>query len=197
MQKRRAAAASGGRAPAILIASAPFASALQAALLALHVLDHHIVDLAERGAVGQHLPRLVGMEMDLDERLIPHAQQAVARDVRRDMGGDGVLRQPLALDQQLRIVPVFQHGRPPLCAIGGENLAKVERVRVAVGRSLIPAVIMRAQPGLQQRRVARRPAQHAALKVHRAPGQRRRPARARRKQRQAARGALIPVASGM
>ena len=53
-------------------------SALQAPGLAIHVLHHDVVDLAQGGAVFQHLPGLVGVEVDLDQLVVAHGQQAVA-----------------------------------------------------------------------------------------------------------------------
>ena len=54
------------------------ASALQAPGLAVHILDHDVVDFAQGGAVFQRFPGLVGVEMDLDQFVVAHHQQAVA-----------------------------------------------------------------------------------------------------------------------
>ena len=40
--------------------------ALQTVFLTLHVFDDDVVDLAQRSGVFQQLPRLVGVEVDLD-----------------------------------------------------------------------------------------------------------------------------------
>ena len=69
------------------------ASAVQPAGLPVHVLDDDIKNFAERGAVFQHLPRLVGVVMDLDELIITDGEQAVALEVRAEIVADGVLVQ--------------------------------------------------------------------------------------------------------
>ena len=51
------------------------ASALQSLLLAFHVLHDDVVDLTQAGAVFQHLPGLVGVEVDLDQFIIADSQQ--------------------------------------------------------------------------------------------------------------------------
>ena len=56
-------------------------SAIQPGGLALHILHHDIVDIAQRGAVFQHLPGLIGMVMDLDQLVVAHGQQAIALDI--------------------------------------------------------------------------------------------------------------------
>ena len=45
-------------------------SALEAALLSVHILDDYVVNLAERGAVFEHLPRLVCVEMNLYKLIV-------------------------------------------------------------------------------------------------------------------------------
>ena len=56
-------------------------SAIQPGGLALHILHHDIVDIAQRGAVFQHLPGLIGMVMDLDQLVVAHGQQTIALDI--------------------------------------------------------------------------------------------------------------------
>ena len=71
--------------------------------LELHVLHHDVVDLAQRGAVFQDFPGLVGVEVDLDQLVIAHSKEAVALKVLGDVVEDLVLVQVVALDQQLRV----------------------------------------------------------------------------------------------
>ena len=69
--------------------------------LQLHVLHHDVVDLAQGGAVLQHFPGLVGVEVDLDQLVIAHSEEAVALKVLGDVVEDFVLVQVVAFDQQL------------------------------------------------------------------------------------------------
>ncbi len=75
-------------------------SALQSVFLSLHILYHDIEKIPLRGGVLQHLPGLVGVEVDLNQVLVPHRQQAVAGDVLRNIVVDVVLREVFPLDQQ-------------------------------------------------------------------------------------------------
>ena len=58
-------------------------SALEAALLSVHILDDYVINLAERGAVFEHLPRLVCVEMNLYKLIVADGKQAVALEVIR------------------------------------------------------------------------------------------------------------------
>lgn len=81
--------------------------------LTLHVFDDDIVDVAETGAVFEHLPGRVRVEMDLDEVLVAHGEQTVARDVGEDVVVDRVLIEAVTLDEQLGVKTEFEHGEPP------------------------------------------------------------------------------------
>ena len=78
-------------------------SALQPPGLALHVFDHHIVDIPLSCGIFQHLPGGIGVKMNLNQRLVTNGQQAVALDVCRNMVVYLIFREILPLDQQLRI----------------------------------------------------------------------------------------------
>ena len=91
----------------------PDRSAVQAVFLTLHVFDDDIVDVAETGAVFEHLPGRVRVEMDLDEVLVAHGEQTVARDVGEDVVVDRVLVEVVAFDEQLGVKTEFEHGEPP------------------------------------------------------------------------------------
>ena len=69
---------------------------MQAVFLTLHVFDDDIVDVAETGAVFEHLPGRVRVEVDLDEVLVAHGEQTVARDVGEDVVVDCVLVEVVA-----------------------------------------------------------------------------------------------------
>ena len=58
-----------------------FCSSLQALRLPLHVLDHHIIDVAKRGAVLEHTPGDVSVEVQLHEVVATGYQQAFSVDV--------------------------------------------------------------------------------------------------------------------
>ena len=79
-------------------------------MLALHVLDDDVENVAERGAVFEHPPRNVGVEVDLNQALITDREQAVAGDVLRDVVVDGVLIEVVAFDEELRVIDIFEHG---------------------------------------------------------------------------------------
>ena len=48
-------------------------------------------------------------EMDLDEFVIPYRKKTVAFEVFSEIVADRILIQPLALDEQLRVIPVISH----------------------------------------------------------------------------------------
>lgn len=75
--------------------------------------DDDIVDVAETGAVFEHLPGRVRVEVDLDEVLVAHGEQTVARDVGEDVVVDRVLIEAVAFDEQLGVKTEFEHGEPP------------------------------------------------------------------------------------
>lgn len=80
---------------------------MQAVFLTLHVFDDDVVDVAETGAVFEHLPGRVRVEVDLDEILVAHGEQAVARDVGEDVVVDRVLIEAVTLDEQLGVKTEF------------------------------------------------------------------------------------------
>ena len=80
-------------------------SALQAAGLAVHILNHDIVDFAQGGAVFQHLPGFVGMEMNFNQFIVAHHQQAVAGQVLQKVIPDIVLVQVVPFDEELGTRP--------------------------------------------------------------------------------------------
>ncbi len=86
-----------------------YALALQAPGLAIHVLHHDVEDLAQGGAVLQHLPGLVGVVVDLDLLLVPHRQQAFSPEMRQEVVVYLVLVQILPFDEQLGVVAKFRH----------------------------------------------------------------------------------------
>ena len=86
----------------------PFFSAFQASGLAVHILDHDVVDLAERAAVLEHFPGLVRVKMDLDRILVAGSEQAVALEVLRDVFCDLVLVEVLAVNEELCVVSEFE-----------------------------------------------------------------------------------------
>ena len=53
------------------------------------------------------------MEVDLNEILVAHGEQTVARDVGEDVVVDRVLIEVMALDEQLGVKTEFEHGEPP------------------------------------------------------------------------------------
>ena len=77
--------------------------------MTVHVLYHNIVDLTKRRAVLQNFPRLIRMEMNLDQILISNRQQAVPFKILRKIIADLILVQIMALDQQLCVITKFQH----------------------------------------------------------------------------------------
>ena len=92
--------------------AAPFSyfSALLAVCLPNHILHNDIVDFADSIAVFQNLPRLVGVEMDLDEILISSRNETVSLEMLCDIFCDLILIQILvsSVDEQLRIVTVSE-----------------------------------------------------------------------------------------
>lgn len=66
-------------------------SAVQSARLTIHVLDHDVVDLTEGSTVFQNLPRLIGVEVNLNQLIVAYGQQAVALKMAGEIGVDGVL----------------------------------------------------------------------------------------------------------
>ena len=86
---------------------------MQPAGLTIHVFDDDVVDLAQRGAVFQDLPRFVRMEVDLDELLVADGEQSVTFEVVDEIIGDHILVQIVAFDEKLRVVFEFQHAFNP------------------------------------------------------------------------------------
>ena len=86
---------------------------MQAVFLTLHVFNDDVVDVAETGAVFEHLPGRVRVEVDLDEILVAHGEQTVARDVGEDVVVDRVLIEVMALDEQLGVKTELKYGEPP------------------------------------------------------------------------------------
>lgn len=70
-------------------------SAVQSARLTIHVLDHDVVDLTEGSTVFQNLPRLIGVEVNLNQLLVTYGQQTVALKMAGEIGVDGVLVEDL------------------------------------------------------------------------------------------------------
>ena len=70
--------------------------------------------LTQRGAVFQHLPGLIGMIVDLDQLIIADHQQAVSLEVLHKIVVNDILIQASALDEQLGIKLVFDHGNASL-----------------------------------------------------------------------------------
>ena len=107
-------------------------SALQPAGLPVHVLDHDVVDLAQRRAVFQDLPGLVGVEMNLDQILVAHRQKAVAFEMLRDVVADLILVEIVSFDQKLRVITKF-HGLVSFSLLG------------SAGRKGLPEVLIRCR----------------------------------------------------
>ena len=78
---------------------------MQAVFLTLHVFDDDVVNVAQARAVFEHLPGRVRVEVDLDEVLVAHGEQTVARDVGEDVVVDRVLVEVVAFDEQLGVKP--------------------------------------------------------------------------------------------
>ena len=71
---------------------------LQAAGLAVHVLNYDIIDLAEAGAVFQNLPGLICMKMDLDEFFVANCQKTITGKMFCEVVADNILVQISSLD---------------------------------------------------------------------------------------------------
>ena len=67
------------------------------------------MQLAEAGCVFEHEPGLVGVEVDLDEILVAHGEQAVALEVLGDLVEHLVLSEVVALDEHQGVKDEFQH----------------------------------------------------------------------------------------
>ena len=90
-------------------------SAVQTARLAVHGRGEGGENFAERGAVFEHLPRLIGVVVDLDELIITDGVQAVTLEVRASILADGVLVQTRAFNEKLGIVAIVDHAKNPFC----------------------------------------------------------------------------------
>ena len=69
------------------------------------------MDLAQGRAVLENLPGLVGVEVNLDQLVIAHSEEAVALKMLGDVVEDFVLVQVVAFDQQLGVKLEFQNLR--------------------------------------------------------------------------------------
>ena len=87
----------------------PLFSALQASCLTIHILYSDVKDLAQAGAVFQHLPGLIGVVMDFNELLISNHQQTVAHKTLQKGVVDAILVQVMAFDQKLGIIAILDH----------------------------------------------------------------------------------------
>ena len=81
--------------------------------LPLHVFHHDVEDFSERGAVGENLPRAVGMKVDLNQRFVANCKQAVAFEVCGDVVKDLVLAELLTGEEKLRVKFKLEHGMTP------------------------------------------------------------------------------------
>jgi len=68
-----------------------FFSALQASGLTIHIFYYNVIDLAKGCAVFQHLPGLIGMEMDFDQLIVADRQQAVSLEMLGEIFADFLL----------------------------------------------------------------------------------------------------------
>ena len=96
--------------PATGVPFCVWGSAVEASCLTVHILNDNIVDTAQTGAVFQHLPGFVGMEVDFDQVFIPHRQQAVPLEMLLKIVVDFIFIQSFSFDEKLGVVFVFQHG---------------------------------------------------------------------------------------
>ena len=81
--------------------------------LAIHIFNDDIVDFAERRAVFQHLPRLVGMIVNFNHIFVADGNQTVALKVIHKVIVNLVLIKIVSVDEQLRVIAIFQHGFAP------------------------------------------------------------------------------------
>ena len=80
-----------------------FDSAFEACFLPLHVFDNDIIDITDGLSVFEDLPRLIGMKVNLDQRIITDDEQAVALEVLNDVVMDDIFIKIFAVNQQLGI----------------------------------------------------------------------------------------------
>ena len=81
--------------------------------LTLHVLDHDVVNLSKRSAVFQHLPRSVGVKMQLHDLFIADHDQAVSFKMLCDVIVECILIHLTSFNQKLGVKFKFQHRFPP------------------------------------------------------------------------------------
>ena len=84
-------------------------SALESALLTVHILNNNVENFAERRAVFKHLPRLVGVVMDFNQILITCRNKAVAIKIVYKIIVNIVLVKTCALNEKLGVLSVFKH----------------------------------------------------------------------------------------
>lgn len=82
-------------------------SPFQAAGLTVHIFYHDIIYLTQPGAVFQHLPRLVRVEMNLNKFVISHSQQAISLEILDEVIMDGIFIQPVSFNEKLCIIAEF------------------------------------------------------------------------------------------
>ena len=81
--------------------------------LTLHILDHDVVDLSKRSAVFQHLPRSVGVKMQLHDLFIADHDQAVSFKMLCDVIVECILILLTPLTPKQGVKFKFQHRFPP------------------------------------------------------------------------------------
>ncbi len=97
-------------------ACAPMVCGLSGRVTFVRLWQRYIIDLAQRSAVFQHPPGLVGMEVDFEKFFITQGKQRVAIEVFHKIIVNYIFVQILASDQQLGIISVFDHFAPSLTA---------------------------------------------------------------------------------
>ena len=115
-------------------------STLQASALPVHILYNDVIDLADRGAVLQDQPRLVGMEVDLDRISVStYCQQAVALEVLDNIIKNLIFIKIIAIDQKLCITK--SSCQASLSSLIGISLGTGLRLRIAINSS--PVMVSR------------------------------------------------------
>lgn len=84
-------------------------SALESALLAVHILNNNVENFAKRRAVFKHLPRLVGVVMDFNQILVTCRNEAIAIKIVYKIIVNIVLVKTCALNEKLGVISVFKH----------------------------------------------------------------------------------------
>ena len=84
-------------------------SAFETSRLSVHILDNDIIYLAERCAVFEDFPRLVGVVVYLYKLLIADREQTVTDEILTEVFIDLIFVKVCALDKKLCIIAVFYH----------------------------------------------------------------------------------------